>query len=496
MKHVLNNIQTGLIALVALFVIASCSNDAKKRNAADATSALVQQNKNIVAFGHVSFTELLNKMGYQSIPKANIMISAQMATWKKGFKLNHPLYFAAEAPLAKNGVPSTIYALMDITSSDSLENVFSEMGYSMEKEGEITYFQEDDITFGMRNHLFILISKRAPYDGKALLTKAFQDSEGDLSEGKTQKILAHKADIVTGIALERLYTTANTSLNTLSDSKKTELTQLVSDGFIQASVNFTNGKAVFETKNLFSNDLKNRLFFKETTGKGLVSKLGGGKPWMGIAANIDVRKMEQLISDFAPEVNRTISNQLPSEAGFMLMALGNNAYSSLFSGQFGLVTTGNAQSADGLVLEYNAFLGLGSKGDGIRGLLENVLATYPKNGDAYVMDNVLLRMKSDGIYASAAQNSTNTKLALPPYANDFGKKTFSAFIAFDQINVESLELGDQFKALELMKSLVITADKNGAKIVLTSKSSQGNILKQIADFYLESMKERINELAF
>jgi hypothetical protein len=112
------------------------------------------------------------------------------------------------------------------------------------------------------------------------------------------------------------------------------------------------------------------------------------------------------------------------------------------------------------------------------------------------MDNVLLRMKSDGIYASAAQNSTNTKLALPPYANDFGKKTFSAFIAFDQINVESLELGDQFKALELMKSLVITADKNGAKIVLTSKSSQGNILKQIADFYLESMKERINELAF
>jgi hypothetical protein len=79
--------------------------------------------------------------------------------------------------------------------------------------------------------------------------------------------------------------------------------------------------------------------------------------------------MEQLISDFAPEVNRTISNQLPSEAGFMLMALGNNAYSSLFSGQFGLVTTGNAQSADGLVLEYNAFLGLGSKGDGIRGLL-------------------------------------------------------------------------------------------------------------------------------
>lgn len=483
-----------LVGLGMLFLTA-CSGS-KKHNAHDATSALVQQNTNIVAFGKASVLDILNKADYKHIPKANILIGAQLQTWKKGFKIDTPIYFAAEAPFEKDGTPATIYALMDVTNKDSLLSVIGEMGYSMETSGEMSWFQENDVTFGVKDQLFILLSKKAPYDGKAILEKAFTDAGGDLSEGKTAEILDMPGDIVTGLSIERLYGTANTSLNKLPQAKQDELKSLVADGFIANTVSFEAGKAVISSKNMFSEALKDRLFFQDNNGKVLVNKLGNGKPWMGVAANIDMQKFEKFVSDFAPEANRKITEQLPDEAGFMLMALGGNAYSSIFSGQMGMVATGNPKTDLGMIFEFNAFLGLGKKGDSIKQLITENLDGAPMQGDAYVMDNTAIAARKDGIYIFSANGAKQGgKLEFPAYAKGFGESTFSMFIAFEQMDMKSLELEDEMKVLEIMKYFTATANRDGATITLAAKDGTKNILRSVKDFYLPILQEKIDQMA-
>jgi hypothetical protein len=492
MKRITKMSLIGLIAFLSVSILSGCSGDVKERNAQDATSALIQQNKNIIAFGHTSVLDLLNKANYKKIPKVNVLLGAQIATWSKGFQLDNPIYYAIEAPLSIDGTPETVFGLMDVTNSDSLVSVISEMGYEMEEAGDMKYFQENDVTFGVRNKLFIVLSKKAPYDGKAALEKAFKDSEGDLSEGKTQDIIETKGDIVAGLSVERLFETSNTSLN---PAKKDELSKLVADGYIKAVTQFEEGKMTLKVENLISEELKSQLFFDDN-GSGVTSKLSGGKAWMGIATNIDMRKMERFIATYLPEANKKIGEQLPPEASFMLMAMGNTAYSSTFSGQFGLVATGNASSMMGMEFEFNSFLGLGKKSDAIRSLISNAMVGKPMKGDAYIVDNMAIAPRKDGIYTYALSNMGKGKLIVPNYAKDFGKKTFTMFIAFDQIDIKSLELEEGMKVLEIMESLVVTSDSNGTNVVLTTKSKSGNILKQMADYYVAGMKDRMSDLAF
>lgn len=492
MKRLHKIARTGLIAVLSVSILSACSGNAKERNAQEATSALIQQNKNIVAFGHTSVMDILNKANYKKIPKVNVLLGAQIATWSKGFKLDNPIYYAVEAPIAPDGTPSAVFGLMDVTNKDSLVGVISEMGYTMESSGDLQYFQENDVTFGVRNNLFIVLSKKAPYDGKAALEKAFKDTEGDLSEGKAQEIIETKGEIVAGLSLERLFGTSNTALN---PAKKDELSKLVADGYIKAVTEFGNGQMTLKVENQFSDELKNLLFFDDNSGPGVAQKLNGGKAWMGIATNIDMRKLERFINNYLPEANKRIGEELPAEAGFMLMAMGETAYSSTFSGEFGLVATGNPSSMMGMEFEYNSFLGLGKKGDAIRSLIDAAMSGKPKTGDAYIVDNMAIAPRKDGIYAYALSNTGKGKLIVPKYAKDFGKKTFTMFIAFDQMDMKSLELEEGMKVLEIMESLVVTSDSNGTTVVLTSKSKSGNILKQIADYYVASMKDRMSDLA-
>ncbi len=479
--------------LTAFLFLSACSTKGNERKALDATSALIESNKQIVAFGHVSVLGMLNKANYKAIPKVSTILGGQITTWKKAFDLDSPIYFAVEAPLAEDGTPETVFALLSVTNKDSLLDVVNEMGYSMEKEGDLNYFQENEVTFGVRNNLFIVISKKGKYDGKALIKKTFTDTEGDQSEGKTEEILSEDKDIVTGISLERIVASSKATLK-LPAAKKTELEGLIADGFIQTTIAFEEGKLSVNSTNLFSEELKDRLFFKDNSGEGLIKKLGNEKAWMGISANLDMRKAEKFLSDFAPEANQKITSQMPDGAGLILMALGDKAYSSLFNGQFGLVATGNPAAAFGSVFEFNAFLGLGSQSEGIRSLIDEQLSFFPKKGDAYMMEDIAVAPRKDGVYAYTVNGKNNSKLQLPEYANDFGKNTFSMFIAFDQIDIKSLELEPSQKVMELARSLVVNTNREGTTLVLTLKSNKGNILEQVAQFYVNEFNDQISNL--
>ncbi len=493
MKQKNNLLRVLFSALMVLTIfITSCSGDAKERNAKEATSAFIKQRTGVVGFGHISILGVLNKVNYQKIPKVNVLVGSQLKTWQKAFKLEGPMYFAVEGPFELDGTPKTLVALADVTSSENLKSVVSEMGYAMEKTGDIEYFQDNDVTFGVRNNLFVLISKKGDYDGKKEIEEAFKATEGDLSEGKAQEIIDSEGDIVLGFSLERLFETANTALNKVSGAKLDELKGLLADGYVSNNVKFENGKMTITSKNMFSEELKNKLFFKDNNGNALIKKLGNGSAWMGIAANIDVKKMEKFMTDYS--LKDAMTSGMPSEAQMMMMmTAGAGKFSEMMTGQFGLVATGNPAAAMGMEFEMNAFLGVPANSP-LRAQFDMMSMGQPKQGNAVIMESVAIEPKTDGYYVYSLKNKGQGKLQIPSYASNFGKNTFSMFIAFDKMDMKSLELEDEMKVLEIMESFTVDVTKDGSTMVLTSKNKSSNILKQIGEFYYKSLEDKIGAI--
>lgn len=490
-KNVFNHLWMFVFGL-ACILLTACSNNVENRNAFEATSALVESNKNIVSFGYIGAKNILDKTGYQKIPKINVVLGNVVSKWGSGINLTEPIYYALEAPFDQQGNPKTAYAILNVKNQDSIKAVISEMGYALEKEKELTFYQENDVTFGMRNNLLYIIGKSGEYNGKEELLKLIEATEGDLSTGKANDILTQKADIVTGVSFERLLETSNTDLAKLDETKKKELKNLITDAYIQTTVQFLDGKLVVEAKNLFSEELKNTLFFKDKNGTTLIQKLGGGKPWMGLSANLDLRKAEDFLTTYLPESRKKINQLLPGEINFALMSLGEKPLAKLFSGQLGFVATGDAKSALGMEFQFAAFLGLGQKGDVIKSIVDEQLSAIgEKNGDTYtVFGTNKIKTTKEGIYVNSGVTETG-KINLPSYIKRFGEDSFDFFIAFDQIDVASLELEDEMKVLEILKYFTIHIDREGTTIEVVSKNSQGNILKQVADFYKNQLLDEI-----
>lgn len=481
-----------IFAISGILLISSCSSDSTERDAAEATSALIEGNEKIVAFGHISAMNMLNNADYKSIPKVNTILGSVLGNWKKGLEIDKPIYYALEAPFSQDGTPETVYALINIKHEDSLASIISEMGYALDKDGDLSYHQENDVTFGIRNKLLIIISKPGDYDGKAKIKEAFTLTEGDLSEDTAEEIIEEKGDIVSGIDIARLLSTSNTELEKLSAEKKAHLDELVTDAYIKTVANFENGMATVESTNIFSDDLKDELFFKDKNGATLVSKLGGGEPWMGIAMNLDLRKGESFLDDYLPTAQKRLTEDFPGEAKFALLALGENPFSKLFSGQAGMILKGDPKSAMGMELEYSSFLGLGPKGDILQKIMEDQFSVFgEKKGDTFIMGELRVKSNKQGIFASSGKETIG-KLNLPSYAKNFGEDSFSLFIAFEKMDVQSLELEDEAKVLEILQYVTINANRDGSKMVIAAKNKKTNILKQVTDFYANQIMNKID----
>lgn len=492
MKKYNKSLFFSILTISGILFISSCSSKSTERDAAEATSALVEGNEKIVAFGHISAMNMLNNADYKNIPKVNTILGSVLSNWRKGLEIDKPIYYALEAPFGHDGTPETVYALINVKNQDSLSAIISEMGYALDKDGDISYHQEDDVTFGIRNKLLIIISKSGDYDGKAKIKEAFTQTEGDLSENKAEDIIAQKGDIVSGIDVARLLSTSNTELEKLPAEKKAHLDELVEDAYIKTVANFTNGMATIESNNLFSDDLKDELFFKDKNGATLVRKLGGGDPWMGVAMNLDLRKGESFLNNYLPDAKKNLTANLPNGVKFALMTLGGSPLSQLFSGQAGVLLKGDAKSAMGMELEYNSFLGLGPKGDILQKMLDDQFAAFSvKKGDTYILGDLRVKSAKEGIYASSGKENGG-KPNLPSYAKNFGEDSFSMFVAFEKMDVASLELKDEAKVIEILQYVTINVNRDGAKIVLAAKNKNVNILKQVTDFYAKQLMGKID----
>lgn len=479
--------QFSFLSIFTFLLLISCSKEDKSRTASEYLSAYMKENKSVVLFGRVDAKEILEKCDYQHIPKASVLLMSEVKQYESALELSQGVCFALEGPFEKDGTPSRLVAFVKVKDVDSLANKITSMGLMLQEENDMRYVQNKDVTIGVKEEIAVFIAKKGKYDGKTSLEKVFKNSEGDVSNGKIALILKQQADIIMGVSLQNLYATSNTSISALSEVKQKEFKALTDDSYIQSWISFEKGQAVFESKNLFSNELMNRMFFKEDPQADIINRLGKGDAKLGISMNIDVEKLESFLDDFAPEFKRDLI-RFNFQLQLMMSILGDDRpLMNLLGGNLGLVMVGDAMKDGSFVPQANIYLGLGDKGKEVSERLQKL---FPKDKEIYDMK---VDITEKGISVVSGRTK-ETKLTLPDFSGEFGKKGLTAFVNFEGQNMRSLDLQKGAKVIYAFKSVIISMDNQGSKMIIKGKNQHQNILKQVVDVYINDLEKSIQEI--
>lgn len=479
-----------LIVLAGLSLLSSCSGDTENRTAGEYLSAYLKDNKKVMAFGKIDLDQILEKADYKNIPKMNVLINEEITQYKNAIEMAQGVHFAVEGPLDLGGNPSQVVALVRVKNADSLVNKINSQGLMMQESGGLQFVQDGEVSIGVSENLAVFMVRPGKYDSKKSLKEIIKKCEGDLSSGKVEQIIKQKGDITFGMSLENTYLTSNTSMRKLDAAKKKELEALVSDSYLKGSIAFNKGEAVFETEHLFSDELLSRMSLLEDPEAKVKSKLGSGKARIGLAVNADVKKMENFMMDFSPDYQREVRN-----FNFLSMfssGKSDNSLTKLWSGIFGLVAIGDLKSGGGLVPEVNFHVGLGENGKEMsKNLLGTVTNTESKNGEM-VFNGITFNINDTEISGSSVINPTSGKLEIPAFADNFGKKGITGFVDLTGLDLKSMGLEDGAKSLYAVQYVVFEVTNKSSKMIVRGKNPNLNILKQIADVYIEDIKEQLN----
>lgn len=467
--------------IFGFLLLAACSGK-DERPVAEAVSAFIKGNENVVSFGSLDLQSILNKAEYKSIPKIGNLIQERL-----GNVLNtkSPIYYVLEGPFDKNGNPASTYAFFDLTSKDSLVELLGSSGLYMEESGEMKYNLNGDISIGIRGKLAILVTRKEDYDGKKVLEAAFEKTTGDVAGGTTDKLLAKKNDVNLNVYLENLYGTSNTSLASLSEAKQKEIKSMMDDSYIHSDINFENGKMVFTSENIFSEALQKRMFFKQDGQANVLGKLGKGKACLGIASNFDMSKVESIIDDFAPELKDKLFSAR-AETALAAMILGDNPLTKVFSGVAGIVVVGDPRMT-GFTPEVNFNLGLGSEGKPFLTAAASA-SSFGKRFSYVITDTDLIASSPN---AGAGQST----LIIPSCGNNFGKDGITAFADFEDMDLKSFGLPMKYKYVGIMKNITFKMNNKGSELVINALDPNKNILKQLVDLYIQDIEKQVSAVA-
>lgn len=474
-------IQLMLIAFLLGF--SACSTDVNSIDSRTAVSSFLRENPNVFAFGSVDLEEILTKANYNKIPKVGIIIGGEIKAMKEVLDMDSPVYYAIEGPVDNDGIPAATYAFLKVKDQDKLVADLEKRGFHIDKDGDIKIGQDEGYAMGVRGSLAIIVAKDGDFDGKELLADAFKKTEGDPASDKVNEILDSKGDIVMGVSIESLYNTSDTDLSDLSDAKKKKLEAMVKDSYVQTTMRFENGAAILETKNIFSPELKKRMFFKSDGGAAILSNLGSGSPRMGVAANIDMKKLKDFMDEFSPNAMSDLTRSMGGMVQLALAAGGKDGVAGIFDGRLGLM-----MFSDGGMEEpqFNLFVGLKKNGVGLAEMGRDFIGS----------EAATFNVSSNGVQIFTSEEfSSGGRVKLPRGCENFGKTGFSAFISFEGLDYDDMDLDAGQNFVRAIDYATFEYTNEGGKIYVKAKNGQENVLEQIIREMMSAMSEDISRMS-
>jgi len=474
----------------SLVLLNSCSSGDGTQNVKDSLSAYINGNDQIMVFGSADIKRVLDKTDYKNIPKLGVLLDSEMSELNKMIDFSRPIYYAIEGPMIKGDTPSAIYSFVQVKSKEALIQKLSMDGFDFTNLQEIDYAEDGDFVLGVSDHIAIIISKQGEYEAEKLIMDAFSKLSGNLSGGSIAEILEEEGDIVMAVSVAPTYLNTNSGHDDLSKDKRKDIEELISGAYVQTVMKFEEGALFIESKNYFSDDLFNLMFFKEDKDATILDRLGSSEARLGVALNIDMKKMQTFANKYSSETMEEIANSMGDYGKIAFMTGGKDALATLFDGQLGAVSTGKSEQGDGFP-DFNAYIGLTERGLGIAELGMMV---------DFNLQRGQLTTADDGAYFTTnseySNKSKKNNLILPNGCEKFGKSGISAFINFEDIDINEFDfqIASGERLLKIVNSITLYYNNEGGRIVLKAKNGKENILEQTVDLILKEFANELNSI--
>jgi hypothetical protein len=467
-----------LIYFLSIFLLLVGCGGSKNKTVEESFTSFVQSNSKVVGFGSVKVKEILTKADYTKIPKFGALIANQLTAFSGSINIDKPLYFAAEGPFDKDGIPATLYVFAESKNQDSVSKKMKSLGYEMiaDEENKFSYYQDKEMSISVKESLIIGVFKPATKDFKSILATSYKLAENEVKEDKVKEMIQSKEDIVAGINLESLYATSNTDLEKLPKEKKDLLKGMMKSSYILNTVNFNPGEMVIKTQNYFSEELKKRIPLKQEIATNAIQNLGTGEPRLGLLFNLDFVKLNSLLKELMLEeevkgMTREFSDE---ELSF------GELFGDILNGQLGAVVYEESMAEGGLTPQTNVFVGLGKQGkDGFDKLQIPGLDLIQRD----IFDSHAI------FYTSEAFKPTDEPIKVAQGCENFGTKPISGFIHLNGIPVEDFDAEGAYKFIEKIDYIYFEYGVDGGVLKLQAIDQKTNILKQSVDQALAQLSE-------
>lgn len=471
---------------LSLLFLASCkTNETSDADISGQVSSFISNNKNTVAFGSAHLKDILTKSDYSSNDKLALLFGTEIGKVERVLDIDSKVFFAAEGPISDDGAPAVTHMFMRIKNLDSLKMELESRSFDINKAGKIEYADEGDFVIGMKDNLAIITIRGGDYDAAAVVKENFKLADGKVAGGKVDEILGAEGDLVFAMHLSNLYNTSNTDLDKLNKNTQKEIEEMMNESYVETVFKFEDGAAIMETKNHFSDKLKARMFLNSDKQAPVLKQLGSGTPRAGISVNVDMKKANDFMDEFSPDVAKDLAASMGGPAQLALMSAGNEGIAGLFPGQFGALLFAE-QDEFGTTPNFSFFLALTQRGKDLGKMGEEGLSFFVKN---IILDDKGLSGQTNDA------NAPGGKLNLPAGCENFGQSGISVFVNFDGLDMDEFDLDGEENLLRVVKYATFDAGNDGAKLYIKAKKGQENILKQAMDVMMEELVAEIGNIA-
>ncbi|MDX1651637.1 MAG: hypothetical protein R3277_04040 [Brumimicrobium sp.] len=474
-------------SIVALILMSACKGQ-KDVDLKSAVASFVSNEKAVVGYGYVDVKSILDKSDMKSLKGIGEFVTEQLTSMENAISMDQGIYYAVAGPLNNDGMPEKAYLFLKVKNKDSLQAMFSDMGYSFEEKNGKMVFDDMTTAIGFNNEIAVMIS--SDFKNKALedLERAFVKIADKNQSKRVVEVLETKTDILLGTHLENLYGTSNTTLNKLPMDKQAELVSMAKDGHFATTIDFNPGNITIHTNmERVSEELKKAFFFKPAFESDAVQKIGPGKPMVAFATAMDIPKMEKFVNRMNPQFTDDLYKMF-GPAGILLKAVGGEGIGSVINGELSFAL--NAISADdmgGMVPEFNFYASLGPNNQfvtdlittfGEEGEVQDLGDGYYKYGGAmaYIAKKEMIVHSSD----SLKESFKTAPLTSVPGMEGFGKKPLYLFVDLKQVQKIGIPIGGEAsEVLNAADYLVVEGDNTSLTVKLQMKDTKENALKQI-----------------
>lgn len=473
------NLSIITIVLSGILFLTGCSSTTNNRSLNENFSAFLNENPSIISFGLTKVNSILDKTNYQSESKIKAFLNEPLSQLKSSVNLDQ-VYYAIEGPIV-NENPKAVYLFLEVKNSDSLKANLTENGFTVNKTKSFNYVGDGDMHLAFDEKLVTVLIQADVQDEQKALLAIREKLNNDLSEGSTAEIINRSDDIVFGVNLENLYKTSSTDLAALPKDKQAKLESMLKDAFVESGLSFKDGAIVYEVENHFNQELKNTLFLNKDSKAQILNKLGKGHPMAGLSLNLDPKKLQSFLDEFAPNAMRDLSDNVGGTFS-MAMTLANNDISKLIDGRVGLLAFGDSSTfSTGVIPEVNFFVGLAGHGKTFGESIKELIASSFE----------VVKLTDNGISGFTSTKYDGQSINLSKSLEKFGKNSFNLFIDFSQVDFKQIDLEGEAEFLELINYVSIDYGIEGGKLLIKAKNGKENALEQVFQKALKLFEDEL-----